>query len=142
MSLPKPITAAAATLPTPPMNTPQCPAVPQPVSSDFKILCHHIYEYHKGLRSLVLHTMDNAEQPLVEHCLSIRKISYCIYPLGEHRMNVFFGNDDCVEIVRGFHTHSLNDLTDEEDFMLGIMLGYDRAAQCARFLKRRAARRR
>ena len=33
-------------------------AIQAPVSSDFKILCHHIYEYHKGLRSLVLHTMN------------------------------------------------------------------------------------
>ena len=110
------------------------------VSSDFKILCHHIYEYHKGLRSLVLHTMGNDERDLVERALEMRKISYCIFPLGERRMNVFFGNSDCVEIVRGFHSTSLNELTDEEDFMLGIMLGYDRAAQCKRYLRRRAAR--
>lgn len=108
-----------------------------PVSSDFKILCHHIYEYHKGLRSLVLHTMNNVERPLVERSLTLRNISYCILPVGEHRMNVFFGNPDCVEIVRGFHSETLSDLTDEEDFMLGIMLGYDRAAQCKRFLRRR-----
>ncbi len=113
---------------------------PRPVSSDFKILCHHIYEYHKGLRSLVLHTMHSEERDLVERALTMRKISYCIFPVSEQRMNVFFGNPDCVEIVRGFHTTSLNELSDEEDFMLGIMLGYDRAAQCKRFLRRRGKR--
>ena len=112
-------------------------AIQAPVSSDFKILCHHIYEYHKGLRSLVLHTMNNDERDLVERSLALRNISFCIQRVGDHRMNVFFGNPDCVEIVRGFHSASLSDLTDEEDFMLGIMLGYDRAAQCKRFLRRR-----
>ena len=112
-------------------------AIQAPLSSDFKILCHHIYEYHKGLRSLVLHTMNNDERDLVERSLALRNISFCIQPVGDHRMNVFFGNPDCVEIVRGFHSASLSDLTDEEDFMLGIMLGYDRAAQCKRFLRRR-----
>ena len=32
---------------------------------------------------------------------------------------------------------SLSDLTDEEDFILGVMLGYDRLKQCERYLKRK-----
>jgi len=32
---------------------------------------------------------------------------------------------------------NLNNYTDEEDFILGIMLGYDRYKQCDRFIKRR-----
>jgi len=32
---------------------------------------------------------------------------------------------------------SLSDLTDEEDFILGTMLGYDRVKQCERYLKRK-----
>jgi hypothetical protein len=32
---------------------------------------------------------------------------------------------------------SLSNLTDEEDFILGTMLGYDRVKQCERYLKRK-----
>lgn len=107
------------------------------MSADFKILCHHVYEYRKGLRSLVLHTMGNAEREEVERFLASRSICFCIYEVGPAKMNVFFGNPDCVSIVRSFSSSSLNELSDEEDFMLGVMLGYDRMAQCRRYLKRK-----
>ena len=32
---------------------------------------------------------------------------------------------------------SLSNLTDEEDFILGTMLGYDRVKQCERYLRRK-----
>lgn len=34
----------------------------------------------------------------------------------------------------------LNDLTPEEDFVLGSMLGYDIRKQCERYMKKRSAR--
>jgi hypothetical protein len=37
---------------------------------------------------------------------------------------------------------SLNELSDEQDFMLGVMLGYGRLVQCDRYLQRRSRRRR
>lgn len=106
------------------------------LSTDFRILCHHIYEYRKGLRSLVLHTMGIDERDQVECFLERRGIAYCIREVGDTKINVFFGKPDCVEIVRQFRSPALNELSNEEDFMLGIMLGYDRMAQCARYLKR------
>ncbi|NLF41588.1 MAG: DUF2023 family protein, partial [Bacteroidales bacterium] len=47
---------------------------------------------------------------------------------------VFFGAKDCVEVVKTFVQKKLNELTPEQDFMLGIMLGYDRLKQCGRYL--------
>ncbi|PID90878.1 MAG: hypothetical protein CSA97_00635 [Bacteroidetes bacterium] len=108
------------------------------LSVDFRVLCHHIYEYNKGLRSLVLHTMCASERQNVESFLSQRGIEFCIQDIRKSRINVFFGNPNCVEIVRGFSSSALNLITDEEDFMLGIMLGYDRMGQCERYLRRRA----
>ncbi len=35
-------------------------------------------------------------------------------------------------------TRPLNQLTPEEDFILGTMLGYDLCAQCERFCERKA----
>lgn len=101
------------------------------------VFCHHIYEYKKGLRNLVLHTLPAAARPDVERKLTSCGIDYLIHPLGEKRINVFFGAEDCVEIVRCIGKPCLSDYSPEEDFMLGIMLGYDRLRQCERYLERR-----
>ncbi len=44
----------------------------------------------------------------------------------------------CVDIIKQMNFDSLSDLTDEEDFILGTMLGYDRMNQCERYLKRKS----
>jgi len=48
---------------------------------------------------------------------------------------VFFGNRVCIEVLKRFGKRSLADFTAEEDFVLGIMLGYDRLKQCERYLR-------
>ena len=100
------------------------------------VFCHHIYEYKKGLRNLVLHTLPATARPGVERKLTTCGIDYLIHPLGEKRINVFFGAAECVDVVRRIDKPLLRDYTPEEDFMLGIMLGYDRLRQCGRFLER------
>ena len=50
--------------------------------------------------------------------------------------NGLFGNPACVEIVRRFVGRPLNRWSPEEDFMLGVMLGYDRIQQCLRYARR------
>lgn len=100
------------------------------------VFCHHIYEYKKGLRNLVLHTLPATARPGVERKLTTCGIDYLIHPLGEKRINVFFGAAECVDVVRRIDKPLLRDYTPEEDFILGIMLGYDRLRQCGRFLER------
>ncbi|NCC97957.1 MAG: DUF2023 family protein, partial [Synergistales bacterium] len=51
-----------------------------------------------------------------------------------------FGHPDCISVVKKFGTIDLSRLTDEQDFILGIMLGYDRMQQCSRYLKKRPER--
>lgn len=106
-------------------------------SADMQILMHHVYEYKKGLRSLVLHTMPIFEKYRTEELLKKKGISYYFQKVGSEKMNVFFGNTKCVKIIESFGHKSLNDFTDEEDFILGTMLGYDRIQQCERYLKRK-----
>ena len=101
-----------------------------------QVLCHHIYEYQKGLRHLVLHTMKGVDREAAEKKLSKYNVDYVIQELPRNNFNVFFGKKECVDVVRSFGNIPLNKLTCEQDFMLGIMLGYDRLAQCSRFLKR------
>jgi len=105
-------------------------------STDLQILKHHIYEYRKGVRNLILHTMKKEEEHLATFLLQNKKISYHIEAVNEHKINVFFGHPQCVEIVRSFKGKMLNKYTPEQDFILGIMLGYGRDQQFDRYLKR------
>lgn len=106
-------------------------------TGEMQVLLHHVYEYKKGLRSLVLHTMSTDEQYKTEELLTRKGISYFLQPVNLRKINVFFGKKQCVKIIDSFGKKSLTDFTDEEDFILGIMLGYDRTQQCERFMKRK-----
>ncbi len=100
------------------------------------VLCHHIYEYQKGLRHLVLHTMKATDRESAEKKLDKYEVEYMITELSNGNINIFFGKKECVDVVRSFGNVPLNQLSVEQDFILGIMLGYDRLAQCSRYLKR------
>jgi hypothetical protein len=101
------------------------------------VFYHHIYEYQKGIRKLILHTTLKANRMSIEEMLGKKNISSLIYSLSNHKINVFFGDVACVEVIRQFNKCKLSELTDEEDFILGIMLGYDTAKQCERYLIRK-----
>lgn len=103
-----------------------------------EVFIHHIYEFRKGLRNLVLYTGSLNELSSIKKRLDQDSISYLIQPVGREKINVFFGNPICVDVVSRFVDKRLCDLTPEEDFMLGIMLGYDRIQQCLRYVKRAA----
>lgn len=100
-----------------------------------QVFVHHIYEYEKGLRNLVLHTTSKGNLEMIKMKLNKRKISYKIYKTKNDKLNVFFGANKCVEVINKIGKDFLVDYTAEEDFILGIMLGYDRKKQCERFIK-------
>jgi hypothetical protein len=99
-----------------------------------KVFCHHIYEYRKGLRNLILHTISGKYRRQIETKLQKLEIAYQIYPLKNGNINVFFGADACVDVIKAIGKPILNTYTPQEDFILGIMLGYDRLQQCRRYL--------
>jgi len=105
-----------------------------------RIFTHHIYELRKGLRHLILFTTTDEHRAAVVGKLEAHGIPYLIQPVapGSNRINVFFGNEICIEVLQSFAKPFLSDLSAEEDFMLGVMLGYDRVKQCERYLKIRA----
>ncbi len=108
-------------------------------SADLQILMHHIYEYKKGIRNLVLHTMSKLEQQKAEQLLIQRQMDYTIEAVSPTKINIFFGNPSCIEVVRSFGQKSLSEYSAEEDFILGVMLGYDRSQQVARYLNKKGA---
>lgn len=101
------------------------------------VFLHHVYEFHKGLRHLVLYTGPREERELIKEKLQKRNISCVIQPINTKSINVFFGAPACVDVIREFSDKPLSEWTPEQDFILGIMLGYDRCRQCTRFLQRK-----
>lgn len=99
------------------------------------VFCHHLYEYERGVRELILHTTSDFNLDAIRTRLTRSGVEYEVYPLQGGRSNIFFGSKACVDVVRAIAKPSLPDYTPEEDFILGIMLGYSRAKQCERFLK-------
>ena len=59
-----------------------------------------------------------------------------------NKTDIFFGNESCINVIREIGKTNLSDYSDEEDFIIGIMLGYDRAKQCERYLSRKARKKR
>ncbi|KAA1056048.1 DUF2023 family protein [Azospirillum argentinense] len=98
------------------------------------LLGHHLYEYSKGVRPMVMMTLSTRDADTVTRKLAERFVDYHVQTVTEAKVNVFFGNPACVAMVRSVVRKPLNQLTPEEDFILGTLLGYDREQQCRRFL--------
>lgn len=103
-----------------------------------KIFNHHVYEYKKGLRNLILITTDFEKSQTMIDKLNKRKISFISAIVSATRVNIFFGEKLCIDVLRNFTTLNLTNLSDEEDFILGTMLGYCSKKQCFRYLKRKS----
>lgn len=101
------------------------------------VFYHLLYEHGRGLRDLALYTLDPSQQEMVGEELRREQVAYLFRPIEDGRVNVYFGHRACVEVVESFGTCPHCYLTPEQDFLLGIMLGYDRTRQCERYLKRR-----
>ena len=102
-----------------------------------KVLMNHIYELQKGVRQMVLFTCDKRYGDQTVERLESQGIPYVLQPVGQKNLNVYFGRRECLEAIRLIVTRPLNQLTPEEDFILGAMLGYDLCAQCERYCKRK-----
>lgn len=99
-----------------------------------QFLVHHLYEYRKGIRHLFMMTMSPSEALLVERRLQREAVAHFIQHVSATKTNVFFGRGPSIEIVRRIVTKPLCQLSPEEDFILGTLLGYDQQQQCLRFL--------
>lgn len=104
---------------------------------DMKVLMNHIYEYKKGVRKMVLFTFNKRYENYATARLRRQNISYILQSVGNDRMNLFFGSKQCIEAIRIIVTRPLSQLTPEEDFILGAMLGYDICSQCERYCERK-----
>ena len=104
---------------------------------DMRVLTNHIYEYKKGVRRMVLFTFNKKYEEFATARLRRQGIGYIVQPVGNDRVNLFFGRQECLDAIRLMVTRPLNLLSPEEDFILGAMLGYDICAQCERYCQRK-----
>lgn len=109
----------------------------QEVPTEIKVLMNHIYEYQKGVRPLVLYTLNRRYADHAMRRLDRQGISYIVHPAGAETINLFFGRRECLEAIRLVVTKPLSRLTPEEDFMLGALLGYDIRMQCERYCQKK-----
>jgi len=102
-----------------------------------QVFYHHIYELKKGIRDMVLCTLSSGLEDKVRTRLEKNGISYMIQKLANDKINVFFGKEECIVVARKIcRGRLLNQLSAEEDFMLGILLGYSVGEQCRRYCKK------
>ncbi len=106
--------------------------------ADLKVFLNHVYEFKKGVRNMVLYTTNRKYEPFAVARLVSQHIAYCIQPVDSRRINLFFGRPECINAIRHMAIRPLNELTPEEDFILGAMLGYDICGQCRRYCERKS----
>jgi len=111
------------------------------LSGDMKVFVHHIYELQKGIRSMVLCTIDKTDEAFALQRLQKLGIEYSVCVISPKRINLFFGKKECIEVIRMICDRPLNQLTAEEDFIIGTMLGYDTRQQCERYTHRKTLKR-
>lgn len=110
----------------------------QEVPMNLRVFSNHIYEYRKGLRSLVLHTSPIGLRQNIEERLEREEIEHRIYEISHEKINTFFGDAAFVEVISRIGKGDVREYTPEEDFMLGVLLGYGRRQQCERYLSNTA----
>ena len=86
---------------------------------------------------MVLFTFNKKYESFAITRLERQNIDYIIQPVGNDRLNLFFGKRECLDAIRMIVTKPLCQLSPEEDFILGAMLGYDICAQCERYCERK-----
>lgn len=104
---------------------------------EMKVLMNHIYEYQKGVRQMVLYTFNRRYADYAIQRLERQNIDYMVHSAGTDTINLFFGSRECLDAIRFVVNKSLSDLSPEEDFMLGALLGYDIRMQCERYCRRK-----
>lgn len=104
-------------------------------SGELRVFTHMLYEIEKGIRPLALYTISAPCAVTATHKLSARNIEWFIQSVPDSdRKNLFFGEAPCITLIKKLlKERCLTDLTPEEDFMLGALLGYDLTRQCVRF---------
>ena len=98
------------------------------------LLPQYLYELGKGVRQLFMLTMTPREAQAVQARLDRDGIAFYRQRVNEEKVNLYFGNAQFVAVAQRLAIRPVCQLSAEEDFILGTLLGYDREQQCRRYL--------
>ena len=110
------------------------------IPGEIKVFLNHIYEYKKGVRHLILYTLNKCYEPMAVERLESEGINYFTQEAGSQSVNLYFGRPECLAAIHLIVTKPLNLLSPEEDFILGALLGYDLRLQCERYCHQKKKR--
>ncbi len=99
------------------------------------ILNTYIYEVKKGTKPIALITVFSVLSDKFISKIKKNKLAFCVQNIGD-KCNIFFGKKECIDTIATFLNKDLSKLTPQEDFILGILLGYNRIEQCKRYLNK------
>ena len=74
---------------------------------DLKVLMNHIYEYKKGVRQMILFTMNKRYEQFAIQRLERQNIPYVLQPAGKNTLNLYFGKKECLDAIRLSHSPCL-----------------------------------
>lgn len=106
---------------------------------ELDLFIHMIYELDKGVRVLSLLTTSSDNEEVIREKLDSSEYKYMIEHLNNKMINVYFGTANSIKVVESFKKAPLSHLSPEEDFILGVLLGYNTEKQCSRYLTRKSA---
>lgn len=81
-------------------------------------------------------TMAVAEADRAIDVLTAAAIDHHVHTVTDSKVNLLFGKPGAVAMMRKIVTKPLHQLSPKEDFIVGVLLGYDKEEQCHRFLAR------
>ncbi len=96
----------------------------------------YLYEVLKGTKPVALVTCENSLKGKIVSRLEKENIPFSVLDIDNSKINVFFGNKECIDVVKKIFMVPLCSLSPYEDFILGAILGYDIKLQCKRFLEK------
>lgn len=105
--------------------------------NELGVFFHMMYELNKGLRSLSLLTTTTENFEIIKERLEKCNYDYILEELRSGFVNIFFGTKESVEVLKKFKKNSLREFSPEEDFILGVLLGYNLQQQCKRYINRK-----
>ncbi len=105
--------------------------------AEMSVFLNHIYEFRKGVRNMVLMTMSTCFQDFAIKRLESNHIPYHVQEVCAEKINLYFGKKECMEAIRYIASKPVNQLSPEEDFILGSLLGYDLCQECERYCSRK-----
>lgn len=100
-----------------------------------RVFTTYLYEVQKGTKPVALITCDKKLCTLAVLKLKKAGVSFLVRRVSGGKFNLFFGDKNCIDVLKKLIVKPLNELNPLEDYILGTILGYDIKLQCERFLK-------